>query len=224
MIQLKGIKAGELRCVVPEETDEKKLLSEFKKLAAEGRELLSGSIVVMDMQGRKFTPQFAEKIWEAFIAPSGSRVVKWETSDEHSRDLLTSAGMNAGGIFQQVRHAAPANESVSRVKKGLICTGTLRSGQKVEHDGDVIVIGHVNTGAEIYAKGHIIVLGKLQGVVHAGYGGDDGMCVAARAFECGQIRIGTKVGLIDEHSEFWGRSAVISLRGDEVVMAEWPAI
>ena len=38
--------------------------------------------------------------------------------------------------------------------------GSLRSGQKIEFEGSVIVVGDVNPGAEIKAGGNIIVLGS----------------------------------------------------------------
>ncbi len=49
--------------------------------------------------------------------------------------------------------------------------GALRSGQKIEFDGNVVVFGDVNAGAEIKASGHVIVLGYLRGMAHAGIKG-----------------------------------------------------
>ena len=45
---------------------------------------------------------------------------------------------------------------------------TLRSGQQVEHQGHVVIVGDVNPGARVAAGGHIIVWGKLRGTAHAG--------------------------------------------------------
>jgi septum site-determining protein MinC len=55
---------------------------------------------------------------------------------------------------------------------------TLRSGQQVEHQGHVVVIGDVNPGARVAAGGHIIVWGKLRGTAHAG------AVVPAEGFVC----------------------------------------
>ena len=44
----------------------------------------------------------------------------------------------------------------------------MRSGQRIESEHSVIVVGDVNSGAEIVAGGDIIVLGTLRGVAHAG--------------------------------------------------------
>ncbi|MBF0472874.1 MAG: septum site-determining protein MinC [Nitrospirae bacterium] len=66
---------------------------------------------------------------------------------------------------------------------------TLRSGQKVEHDGDVLVLGNVNADSYISATGNIIVFGTLRGVVHAGRDGNDSAVVIAMKMAPQQLRI-----------------------------------
>jgi septum site-determining protein MinC len=50
--------------------------------------------------------------------------------------------------------------------------GTIRSGQRVEYEGSIVVIGDVNGGSEIIAEENIIVLGNLRGFAHAGAKGN----------------------------------------------------
>jgi len=50
---------------------------------------------------------------------------------------------------------------------------TIRSGQSINYPGNVVIIGDVNPGAEIYAAGNIIVMGTLRGIVHAGTNGNE---------------------------------------------------
>ncbi len=57
--------------------------------------------------------------------------------------------------------------------------GSLRSGQKIDFAGSVVVIGDVNPGAKICAEGNIIVLGKLKGFAHAGCKGADNCFISA---------------------------------------------
>lgn len=66
---------------------------------------------------------------------------------------------------------------------------TLRSGQRVKFDGNVVVLGDVNPGAEIIASGSVVVLGALRGVVHAGASGDELATVVALTLLPTQIRI-----------------------------------
>lgn len=68
--------------------------------------------------------------------------------------------------------------------------GTLRSGQEVDYNGNIVVIGDVNPGAFLKAKGNIVVLGTLRGVAHAGVGGNYDAIVAAYSLLPMQLRIG----------------------------------
>ena len=67
--------------------------------------------------------------------------------------------------------------------------GTIRSGQNINYDGNVVILGDVNPGAHIAAYGNIIVMGSLRGVAHAGSNGNRDACVAAFYLEPTQLRI-----------------------------------
>lgn len=56
---------------------------------------------------------------------------------------------------------------------------TIRSGQVIDYPGNIVIIGDVNSGAEIYAGGNLVVFGTLKGNVHGGYGGNNDAFVAA---------------------------------------------
>lgn len=66
---------------------------------------------------------------------------------------------------------------------------TLRSGQTIRYNGNVVVLGDVNPGAEISASGNVIVMGALRGLVHAGAGGDENAIVLAFKLQPTQLRI-----------------------------------
>lgn len=72
----------------------------------------------------------------------------------------------------------------------LVLSKTLRSGERVEHPGTVVVLGDVNPGAEVVAGGDVIVVGKLRGLAHAGATGDEERFVFALEFAAKQVRIG----------------------------------
>lgn len=67
--------------------------------------------------------------------------------------------------------------------------GTVRSGQLITFDGNLVVLGDVNPGAVIEATGNIVVMGLLRGVVHAGSDGNKEAIVAALGLNPTQIRI-----------------------------------
>ena len=56
---------------------------------------------------------------------------------------------------------------------------TIRSGQRFEYSGNLVIIGDINPGAEVYADGNIIVLGTIRGSVHAGFSGNNNAIIAA---------------------------------------------
>src|SRR5574344_417841 len=68
---------------------------------------------------------------------------------------------------------------------------SLRSGQKIEFEGSVVVLGDVNYGAEIIAEDNIVVLGTLRGMAHAGAKGNEQAIIAARMIDSLQLRIGS---------------------------------
>ncbi|OPX87919.1 MAG: Septum site-determining protein MinC [Pelotomaculum sp. PtaB.Bin104] len=70
---------------------------------------------------------------------------------------------------------------------------TLRSGQSIHYNGNVVVLGDVNPGAEIAATGNIIVMGSLRGVVHAGACGDEKAIILAFHLQPTQLRIANHI-------------------------------
>lgn len=67
---------------------------------------------------------------------------------------------------------------------------TLRSGQSITSEGNIVIIGDVNPGAEIIAKGDITVWGVLGGIAHAGSDGNTYSRIRALKLNAIQIRIG----------------------------------
>ncbi|WP_163558166.1 septum site-determining protein MinC [Halomonas sp. NO4] len=80
--------------------------------------------------------------------------------------------------LESVEAAAPADEAPGEAADGVasggrIYRGTVRSGQQVTApEGDLVVIGAVNAGAEVLAAGSVHVYGALRGRALAGIHGD----------------------------------------------------
>lgn len=73
--------------------------------------------------------------------------------------------------------------------KALVVNKTLRSGQRVVHDGSVVVIGDVNPGAQVIAGEDIIIMGACRGVAHAGASGNEAATITAAKILATQLRI-----------------------------------
>ena len=66
---------------------------------------------------------------------------------------------------------------------------TLRSGQTVTSDGNIVVVGDANPGSEIIARGDVTVWGVLGGIAHAGSKGNANACIRALKMNAIQLRI-----------------------------------
>lgn len=73
---------------------------------------------------------------------------------------------------------------------GQFYKGNLRSGQVLESETSIIIIGDINPGAKIVSKGNIIVLGALKGSAFAGASGNTNAFVVALDMNPVQVRIG----------------------------------
>ena len=67
--------------------------------------------------------------------------------------------------------------------------GSIRSGQKMEFEGSLVILADVNAGAEVLAEDNVVILGILRGMAHAGAKGNKEAIIAAASIESAQIRI-----------------------------------
>ena len=75
---------------------------------------------------------------------------------------------------------------------------SLRSGQREEYTGSLVIIGDVNSGAEVIAGGNIVVVGTLRGRAHAGANGNKKAIISANTVEPTQVRISNMLKEVDE--------------------------
>ena len=66
---------------------------------------------------------------------------------------------------------------------------TIRSGQVINYEGNIVIIGDCHPGSEITALGDITVWGILSGIAHAGSGGNQKARVRALKMNAIQLRI-----------------------------------
>jgi septum site-determining protein MinC len=71
--------------------------------------------------------------------------------------------------------------------------GTLRSGEHLQAEGSLLLLGDVNPGARLSASGDILVWGRLRGVAHAGCRGDRHARIVALQLRPLQLRIAEAV-------------------------------
>ena len=80
--------------------------------------------------------------------------------------------------------------------KSIFVNQTVRNGMRIECEGDVVVIGDVNAGAEIIAGGSVAVFGRLRGLVHAGAKGRTDVVIVTNSLQANQLRIAGKIAVL----------------------------
>ena len=81
------------------------------------------------------------------------------------------------------------NETLLLGRPAIFINKTIRSGNKVEYEGSVVIHGDVNPGAEIIVAGSVMVWGKLYGNVVAGSNGDQSQIICALCLKPSKLRI-----------------------------------
>ena len=103
----------------------------------------------------------------------------------------------------------------------MLIEGPLRGGHKVDYDGNVVVMGDVNAGAEIRATGHVIIFGALRGMVHGGAKGDVNAKVLALMLFPTQLRIADHITCHPEgYEEIAGRAPEVARISNGKVVIE----
>lgn len=98
--------------------------------------------------------------------------------------------------------------------------GSIRSGQRIEYEGSLVIIGDVNPGAEVIAGENIIIVGDLRGLAHAGAKGNRDAVIEAVSIDAVQVRIADIVKELGKEKEEIQRiktSAYINDNGELVL-------
>lgn len=105
--------------------------------------------------------------------------------------------------------------------KGVLVRHVVRSGQVVRHTGHVVIIGDVNSGAEIIAGADILVWGRLHGTAHAGTMGGESAVVCALELNPLQLRIADVVARPEDNARKSGYPEIAYVREHMIVVAPW---
>ena len=101
---------------------------------------------------------------------------------------------------------------------GQFYRGTLKRGDCLESEASIVIIGNVDHGARVTAKGNVIVLGELKGTVTAGVSGNPQAVVMALDMAPLQIRIGDMSSRFNERNKRLGRGPMIALVEDGAIV------
>ena len=97
---------------------------------------------------------------------------------------------------------------------------TVRSGQQIQApEGDLIILGAVQAGAEILAAGNIHVYGPLRGRALAGIHGDETAKVFCNSLEAELISIAGQYQISEDlQGEFWEKSVYVNIENGNLII------
>ena len=96
--------------------------------------------------------------------------------------------------------------------------GSLRSGQRIEEERSIVILGDVNSGAEVIASDNIVVLGTLRGLAHAGAKGNKQAIIAAGRLDTVQMRIANIVKEFNREEEPLRKLAYAYINEDKIII------
>jgi len=105
--------------------------------------------------------------------------------------------------------------------KDLIIHRTLRSGQQIHSEGSIIVWGNVHESAELTAGGDVVVLGRLEGIAHAGCYGDTDACILALSLRPRQLRIGDRISRAGDDNVINNYPEIAYVEGDNICIKQY---
>ena len=156
------------------------LLEEIKKKFIDSEKFFKDAHIAISFEGRALSQAEQFEIIEMIQQYTSITIICILDHDE----LMDEVMKRRIGAYQE-EHSP---------QTGQFYKGTLRSGQQIESQTSLIVLGDVNPGAKVIAKGNIVVLGALKGIAYAGADGDSGCFVAALEMDPVQIKIGDHIG------------------------------
>lgn len=176
---IKGNNYG-LSVFLDPEAPMEELLSNIRKKFQESARFFRGVGLAVSFEGRTLTSEEINAIVNT-ICENSEIEISCVIDTDKAREAF----------FKSVLEEKAKEEADGKAPgDGQFYKGTLRSGQVLEAEGSIIILGDVNPGARIVAKGNIIVLGALCGTAIAGLGRRKPAVVVALEMNPIQIRIG----------------------------------
>ncbi len=172
-VKIKGIKSG-IVTGIPEDIPWNIAISMLEKKL--NNEFFANSDIILDIGNREISRKEITILFELLdTLPVGLK--GFVSLDEKTHTLLKKYGFSVSRSAEGLQ-----NKSNSRYETWKRIEGTIRSGQKIESDSNILIIGDVNPDGEVSASGSIVVLGSLRGIARAGIRGEVAFIVAIRLF------------------------------------------
>lgn len=195
-----NLKRNEIVIKISEEAEIKDIIENLKKKLPELKKLYKDEKTPIKVTGKVLKNKEIDEI---------QILIKEKIDVEIEFDTPKTLGLHS------IKKTFSKKTEVSETK---YFRGSLRSGQKMETEGSLVVLGDVNSGAEIVAGDNIIVLGALRGLAHAGAKGNKQAIIAAGILDTVQIRIANIVKEINRDEEPLHKQSYVFVENDEIII------
>lgn len=195
-----NLKKDEVLIKIDDNAVQRRIISELVPKLKDLKKMYQEEKTPIRVTGKILTNKELEEI---------KKVIKREIDVEVKFDTPTTLGLHS--ITRSYKRDVGKSETTFH-------RGSLRSGQKLEVEGSIVVIGDVNSGAEVIAADNIAVIGTLRGLAHAGAKGNKDAIIAASNLDAVQLRISNIVKEIDRDEEGTKEHAFVYVDEDKIVI------
>lgn len=176
------LKKEEIWIKISEEAEDSKIIEDLKKKLYDLKILYKEDKTPIKVTGKVLKNKQMEEI---------KSIIKQEIHVEVSFESPATLGLH--GIKKAFNQKIESSETTFHRM-------SLRSGQKIEYEGSLVLIGDVNAGSEVIAGENIVILGEIRGLAHAGAKGNRNAIIVANKIDCPQIRIADKIKELQKSS------------------------
>ena len=206
-VVIKGNKYG-IAVILDKEVPFDELLKDIAEKFKSSSKFFDKASLAISFEGRSLTNDEERKVLDVISENSEINIVCVMDNDEMRE--------------KRCKKAVEDKLEELSVHTGQFYKGTLRSGQMLEAESSLVVLGDVNPGAKVTAKGNIIILGALKGNAYAGAGGNGNSFVVALEMAPIQIRIADTIARCNDSTKrkSLGDGAMIAFVEDDNIYIE----
>jgi len=157
------------------------MLSFLKEKLSRGKKFYKGSTLYINIDIASITERDMNNLKDVLLREIGVKEIIIEEKERNEKETKIFNGIYEG--------------------KTKFIRKTVRGGQSVNFPGNIVIIGDVNSGAEVFAGGNIIVLGSIKGNVFAGTSGNNKAIIAAFLLQPEILKIGDIITISPDDSE-----------------------
>ena len=169
-IVIKGNKEGiNTQIDISKFADFEDMLMNLIKKLSKGKHFYKGTTLILKIDLKAITQKNVQTLKEVLLNQIVLEDIEKNIEKDEEKDKKVFSGVYEG--------------------KTRFIRKAVRGGQCINYPGNIVIIGDVNSGAEVSAAGNVIVLGTLKGKVSAGTNGNTKAFIAAFSLQPELLKI-----------------------------------